>query len=579
MRQQLIDLRRKMEERRLDAYLIPTTDFHGSEYVNDYFKCRKYVSGFTGSAGTLLVMGERAYLWTDGRYFLQAAQQLEGSGIELMKSGQPGVPSIEAYLEEAFPDGCRLGFDGRVADDAFASGLGENIQIFWEEDLVDKIWEDRPALSSAEVWPVPESVTGESADAKISRVRKAMAEKEADYLLLTGLEEIAWLFNLRGSDVENTPVFYAFALVEADRLRLYTMRSRSSFEGAPAEIMPYMQIFEDLKTVRGRIWIDRKTASFAAVKSLPEDTEIYDALSPVMMMKALKNPVEIQSTRSAHIKDGVAMVQFLYWIKTGIGKIPMSEISAADYLRECRFHQEGCFDLSFGTIAGYGANGAIIHYGATEETSKTLKPEGFLLMDSGGQYRDGTTDITRTIALGPLTEQMKAHYTAVLKCHITLARSKFPAGTTGSELDAVTRKPLQALGLDYNHGTGHGVGHILSCHEGPQSISPRGTAYPIYPGMICSDEPGVYLAGEYGIRLENEILCICGEDGRYGFEPITFCPFDREAVLPELLTEEELDWLNGYHSRVYVVLSPLLEPEPAAWLKEQTKPFKKPLEK
>ena len=576
MRQQLINLRQKMQQNQIDAYLIPTTDYHGSEYVNDYFKCRKYISGFSGSAGTLIITMGEAWLWTDGRYFLQAAKQLEGTGIDLMKMGQPDVPTISEYLEATLTREDCLGFDGRVVDCEMGRQLAEKFKVRWDIDLVGEIWTDRPTLDGSEIYAIPESVTGESASSKLSRVRRYMAEKGADYHLITKMEEIAWLFNLRGNDVANTPVFFSFALIEQERASLYVLDDSADLAIDGIEFFPYLQIFEDLRKLqKGRILLDEEIASYAITAAIPDSVEIISDSDPAELMKALKNPVEIAATKNAHIKDGVAMVNFLYWLKKTIGRVPMSEISAADYLENCRRSQKGWFDLSFGTISGYAGNGAIIHYDPTPETDKELRPEGFLLVDSGGQYEDGTTDITRTIALGPITDVMKAHYTAVLRCNIDLAMAKFSAGTTGAQLDEIARKPLKDMGLDYNHGTGHGVGHILSCHEGPQIISPKGTRCPLYPGMITSDEPGVYIEGEYGIRLENELLCVELSDASYAFETITLCPFDREAILPDRLTEEELEYLNNYHKKVQETLTPLVSKEIAEWLAEQTAPITK----
>ena len=571
MRQALIDLRQKMQEKGFDAYLIPTTDYHGSEYVNDYFKCRRYVSGFTGSAGTLIVTADEARLWTDGRYFLQAATQLEGSGIDLMKMGQPGVPTMMEYLESVLTDGQVLAFDGRVMDNTFGRQLEEKFTVAYDTDLVDEIWADRPQIVPSKIYPLDESVTGESAASKLARVREFMTGKGADYHLTTKMEEIAWLYNLRGNDVENNPVFFSFALITPTEDRLYVLDESLHGDG----VYPYEQIFTDIQKLdAGTMLLDENVVSYALIKMLPDDVKVISEENPVSLMKALKNPVEIAATKNAHRKDGAAMVNFIYWLKGFAGREEIREItelSASDYLEQCRRQQDGCYDISFESISGYGPNGAIIHYFATPETNKALEPHGFYLVDSGGQYNDGTTDITRTIAVGPLTDEMKKHYTAVLKCHIALSAAKFNAGTTGAELDALTRKPLQALGLDYNHGTGHGVGHILSCHEGPQRIAPAGTKYAILPGMINSDEPGVYLEGKYGIRLENEILCVELASGKLGFEPITFCPFDLEAVEVRDLTEEERQWLNDYHSEVRAKISPLVAPEVAAWLAEATR--------
>ncbi len=569
MKEELLALRREMGKRGIDAYLVPTTDFHGSEYVNDYFKCRKYVSGFTGSAGTLLVTGDFAGLWTDGRYFLQAEKQLQGSGISLMRINQPGVLSIREYLAENLKPESVVAFDGRVVDADFGKSLETDYNIKFDLDLVGEIWEERPALHGNEIYELPLEAVGETAESKLKRLRLAMEEKGADYHIITGLEEIAWLYNLRGSDVSHTPVFFAFSIISRDEDRLYTLYPIAKvLEGR--ESLPYFQFFEDIKELKkGSLLLDTKKASYTLVKSLPENVEIISDVDPVEAMKAVKNQTELRCTENAHIKDGTAMVQFIFWLKSNVGKAAISEISAADKLETLRRQQTGCFDLSFDTISGYMENGAIVHYTPTPDTDRQLRPEGLLLVDSGGQYEDGTTDITRTIALGPLTDEMREDYTTVLKSNLELSMAVFEKGITGSQLDQIARNPLRAKGLDFNHGTGHGVGHILSVHEGPNRISPTGGDWPILPGMITTDEPGVYKEGAYGIRLENELVCV-EKDGSLAFEPITLCPFDRDAILPEMLSEEERKYLNAYHEKVYRVLESRLETEVRSWLREQT---------
>lgn len=569
MKEELLVLRREMGKRGIDAYLVPTTDFHGSEYVNDYFKCRKYVSGFTGSAGTLLVTNDFAGLWTDGRYFLQAEKQLAGSGISLMKINQPGVLSIREYLAENLKPESVVAFDGRVVDADFGKSLETDYNIKFDLDLVGEIWKERPALHGNEIYELPLEAVGETAESKLKRLRLAMEEKGADYHIITGLEEIAWLYNLRGSDVSHTPVFFAFSIISRDEDRLYTLYPIAKvLEGR--ESLPYFQFFEDIKGLKkGSLLLDTKKASYTLVKSLPEDVEIISDVDPVEAMKAVKNQTELRCTQNAHIKDGTAMVQFIFWLKSNVGKAAISEISAADKLETLRRQQTGCFDLSFDTISGYMENGAIVHYTPTPDTDRQLRPEGLLLVDSGGQYEDGTTDITRTIALGPLTDEMREDYTTVLKSNLELSMAVFEKGITGSQLDQIARNPLRAKGLDFNHGTGHGVGHILSVHEGPNRISPTGGDWPILPGMITTDEPGVYKEGAYGIRLENELVCV-EKDGSLAFEPITLCPFDRDAILPEMLSEEERKYLNAYHEKVYRVLESRLETEVRSWLREQT---------
>ncbi len=562
MRKELIALREKMKSYGFDAYMVPTSDFHQSEYVHDHFKCREYVSGFTGTAGTLIVTMDEACLWTDGRYFLQAAAQLEGSGIRLMKMGVEGVPTVVEYLEDVLGDDSVLAFDGRVCTPKDVPE--DKFNMVTECDLVGEIWSGRPEIEPSKIYDLPETVTGESHESKLVHLREAMANHDADCCILSALDEIAWLYNLRGDDVKHTPVFFAYALISAEDDRLYVMDE--SLEGT----LCYDTFLDDIKDLPpGKLLIDKNNTSYAILDSLPEDMEIISHESPVAAMKAIKNEAEIASTKSAHLRDGAAMVEFLCWLKENTD-MQITELDAAAKLEECRRKQDGFRDLSFETISAYGSNGAIVHYSATEETNKALKPEGFYLVDSGGQYEDGTTDITRTVALGLLTDKMKLHYTTVLKSHIALCTAKFEPGTTGAELDELTREPLRKIGLDYNHGTGHGVGHLLGCHEGPQSISPRDKTHAILPGMINSDEPGVYIEGEYGIRLENEILCI-EKEGLYGFEPLTFCPFDKDAILPESLTDAELEWLNDYHRQVYEKISPLVDEETKQWLKEASR--------
>lgn len=577
MRKEITALREKMKLYGFDAYMIPTSDFHQSEYVHDHFKCREYVSGFTGSAGTLIVTMDEARLWTDGRYFLQAAAQLEGSGISLMKMGCEGVPTIIEYLDSVLNDTDSavgqteklLAFDGRICT---VSDIPEDkFTMITDCDLVGEIWTDRPEITPSRIYPIDISVSGETHTSKLARLRNIMAENNVDYHVITRLDEIAWLYNLRGNDVKHTPVFFAYALITSTEDFLYIMDADFEYHDSENVILrPYDCFFDDLRALEhGRLLADKGSLCYALIDALPYDIEIVSSETPISSMKAIKNKSEIESTKNAHLKDGAAMAEFLYWLKNTVGHEEITELDAAAKSEECRMKQDGFKDLSFETISAYGSNGAIIHYSATEKSNKTLAPKGFYLVDSGGQYEDGTTDITRTVALGELTDEMKLHYTTVLKCHIALCRAIFKPGTTGAELDALTRAPLHEIGMDYNHGTGHGVGHLLGCHEGPQAISTRDKTHAIMPGMINSDEPGVYIEGEYGIRLENEILCI-EKEGQYGFEPITFCPFDRDAILPEILTDDERDWLNEYHHQVYEKISPLVSDGVCRWLENAT---------
>ena len=590
MRKELIALREKMKACGVDAAVIPTGDFHGSEYIHDYFKARAFFSGFTGSAGTLAVTQDWAGLWTDGRYFLQAGMQLKDSGIDLMKMGEPGVPTLTEKLGELLSEGMTLAFDGRVVPALEGEALGSaaasrGAAVNSDFDPAEGIWEERPLLDGKPARLFPLSSSGITYQEKIKEVRALMSRRGAGYHLITGLEENAWLYNLRGDDVKHTPVFFSFTLIGPEETALYVFPGSGITEdtfGGDVTVKEYFDIWDDVRAIPAgaSLLVDADRASFSMLRAIPEGVDVIKAPSPATLLKAVKNPVEIGSTRNAHLKDGVAMVEFIYWLKKTMADPSydpskgLTEISASDYLEARRREKEGCTDLSVDTICGYMSDGAIIHYSATPETDRALEPHGFLLVDSGGQYLDGTTDITRTFALGPVTEKMKDCYTAVLKGHIQLAMAQFPDGVTGVELDKITRAPIRAIGLDYNHGTGHGVGHVLSVHEGPNNISEKRGAAPIIPGMITSDEPGVYLEGEFGIRIEGEILCVAlnekdAQDCDYGFEMLTLCPYEPAAIKKELLTQEELDWLNAYHRHVYEALSPHLSPEIAEWLKTE----------
>lgn len=589
--ERLARLRREMAQRGMDGYVVVTDDFHGSEYVGDFFKARAYLSGFTGSAGTLVVLPDRAALWTDGRYFLQAAEQLTGSTIELMRMGQPGAPAIGAFLAQHLPEGGVLGFDGRTVSSSFAGTLekaleAKHIRFAGGEDLVDAVWPDRPALSDRPVWEL--TGCGLSREEKLAKLREKMAAAEdAAYLLLTSLTEIAWALNLRGGDVACTPVFLSFLLIGREDAQLCIQP-----QAVPADIVekltacgvtlrPYGAIYDLLRALPAgtRVMADSATANYRIMESLSH-AEVLDQPSPAVLMKACKTQEETDGFRAAHIKDGAALCRFLYWLKTRIGEEPMTELSAAARLAAFRAEQPDFLDLSFDTIAGYGPHGAIVHYDPTPETDVPLHPEGLLLVDSGAHYRQGTTDVTRTIALGPVTQEEKRMFTLVLKGHLALAAARFPRGATGENLDVLARLPLWEQGLDYNHGTGHGVGFILSVHEGPQSFrwrSTDGRRIPLEEGMVISNEPGYYEAGKFGIRHENLVLVRAGETTDYGqfmyLEPLTMAPFDRDAIDVSLLTEAELAQLNGYHRLVYDTVAPLLPAEEQAWLAQATAPL------
>jgi len=583
-------LREEMKKRDIAIYIVPTADFHESEYVGEYFTARKYITGFTGSAGVVVITQTEAGLWTDSRYFIQAAAQLEGSTITLYKMGEEGVPTIDEYIENTLEDGQTLGFDGRVVNSAWGKKLedivaAKNGKLAVDEDLVDIIWTDRPTLSKEPVRILDVQYTGKSTKDKLAAVRKVMEEKGADVHLLSSLYDIAWLLNVRGNDISYVPVVLSYlALSKSECIwfvqeEVVTEELRAYLEANQIITRPYNQFYEYVKAIESgkTVLMNKNVVNYRISNSIPEGVQVLDEPDPSILMKSQKNEVELANTRQAHLKDAVAMCKFMYWLKTNVGTLPMTEISASDYLEDLRRQQEGCFDLSFNTICGYAEHGAIVHYGATEETDVELKPEGLLLVDSGGQYLEGTTDITRTFALGAVTDEMKANFTRVLRSNLHLANARFLYGCSGIQLDVLARQPLWEVNLDYKHGTGHGVGHVLNVHEGPNGIhwGRKGYAHPLEEGMITTDEPGVYLEGKYGIRLENELICRKGEKNEYGqfmyFENITLVPFDLDAVDATLMNETEKAYLNAYHKEVYEKVAPLLTEEEAVWLKKYTR--------
>ena len=592
MREELCRLRGRMQEESVDAYLIMTDDFHGSEYVGDYFKSREYISGFTGSAGTLLVRKDCAGLWTDGRYFLQAETQLAGSGITLFRSGQPGVPDLEDYLVEQLADGQTLGFDGRCVMAGYARKLRERLEqkgvrIRNDLDLVGDVWPDRPALSKEPVWQLAERYAGIGVKDKLAEVRQILHKKKADWFLLASLEDICWLLNVRGNDVACTPVVLSYLMMSRDQVFWYVQREavpepvQADLQEAGVVLREYGQIYEDASRLPGgvRLLCDENHVNDALISRIAPDVVVVDGENPTLLLKAVKNPVEIANEKAAHIKDGIAVTRFIYWLKTRVGREEITEISAASRLEMFRREQEDYLEPSFYPILAYGPHGAIVHYSADETSDVPLEPEGFLLADTGGHYMEGTTDITRTIALGPLTQEQKVMYTTVLKAHIRLADAVFLQGAAGVSLDVLARTPLWERGLDYNHGTGHGVGYLLSVHEGPNSFrfrpsAVRGGDHVMKEGMITSDEPGIYLEGKFGVRLENLLVCAARQTNSYGtflgFEPLTMVPFDRDAILWDTLSEKELRWLAAYHQKVYESLAPHLSEEERQWLRETT---------
>lgn len=584
---QIDKLRGLMNERGIFAYIVPTDDFHGSEYVGAHFKLREYLSGFTGSAGTLVVTLDEAALWTDGRYFIQAERELSGSGIALMKMGEPQTLTIERFLLEKMPEKSALGFDGRVVSAAFAMRLEKvlkpkSVALKTDEDLGGAIRENRPPLSKKPVFELSESVCGMSRCEKLARIHEKMRAENAGCLAVSALDEIAWTLNLRGGDVDYNPVFLSFMLVFADRAELFAEREIFSDETARAlendgvEIRPYNEIYRALKSQSGAVWADLKAVNYRMKCSLA-DAKIISKQSPIVMMKAVKNDAEIDAEISAHIKDGVAVTRFMYWLKNAIEREKITEISAAEKLEEFRKMGEGYLGQSFEPITAYGEHGAIVHYSATAETDVKLEPRGLLLSDTGGHYFEGTTDITRTFVLGELSDEEKRAFTLALAAHLELLGAVFPKGVRGSTLDGIARQGLWRHGLDFNHGTGHGVGFLLNVHEGPQRISWRtANDAPLEAGMITSDEPGLYFEGKFGIRHESLLLCQEAEwlhGGFLCFTPLTCVPFDVEGIDKELLTDAQLTYFNEYQSRVCETLSPHLPIEEAKWLFELTKPL------
>lgn len=590
IKKQLQELRQLMKQRGLAAYIIPTDDFHSSEYVGEYFKAREYMSGFTGSAGTLIVLEKQAALWTDGRYFIQAEQQLRDSSIVLMKMGQPDVPVMGEYLLENLPEESRIGFDGRTVTEQFIKKIAgktddKRITFYGEEDLVAEVWKDRPKLSAEPVWELDVEYAGLSREEKLSRVHEKMEEQGADVLLLTALDEIAWLLNLRGNDVRNTPVFLAYMLVEKEQAALCVQEQilseeiRKKLEKTHVKTAPYEQIENLLSKLQDgqTVLLDSRRANYRLLHCIPEGVKKIDAASPIEWMKAVKTPAEMEHMRAAHVKDGVAVTRFMWWLKTHVAKEEITELGAAVKLEMFRAQMNGYLGPSFDPILAYGAHGAIVHYEPTEESDVRMQAKGLCLADTGGHYKEGTTDITRTIALGEVTEEERKAYTLVLRGHLNLAAAKFLYGACGQNLDILAREPLWENGLDYDHGTGHGVGYILSVHEGPQSFRWRmkdADYVPFEEGMVISNEPGFYLEGKFGIRHENLMLCRKGEKNEYGqfmyWEPLTMVPFDRDAIDPSFMTDRELVLLNDYHKKVYETISPYLEGEVLEWLKAAT---------
>ena len=580
-------LRAHIAQEQIQAFIIPSTDPHLSEYVAPHWQSREWISGFTGSAGTVVVTAKDAGLWTDSRYFLQAARQLEGTCITLYKEMLPETPNIPEFLSAHLQEGDCVGIDGKMFSAEEVEHLQKElkksgIRIKSIADPMQLLWTDRPAMPLAPAFVYDTKHAGMSFTEKLPAVRQAMEAAGADSLLLSALDEIAWLLNIRGNDVHCNPVVVSYLLIEKDKVNYFVQPQKVTpelaeyFSANGISVHPYEEIGDYLNSFNAHsILMNPAKTNYAIYSAIRPGCLIINGASPVALLKAIRNKQEIAGIHAAMQRDGVALVKFLKWLDEAVPAGKETEISVDKKLHTFRAAQPLYMGESFDTIAGYKEHGAIVHYEATPETDVTLKPEGFLLLDSGAQYLDGTTDITRTIALGPLTEEEKTDYTLILKGHIALAMAVFPEGTRGAQLDVLARMPIWKERMNYLHGTGHGVGHFLNVHEGPQSIRMNENPVALQPGMVTSNEPGVYKAGSHGIRTENLVLTVPAGEGMFGkylkFETLTLCPICRKGIIKELLTAEEIGWLNDYHRTVYEKLSPDLNNDEKEWLKEACK--------
>ena len=588
----LARLRELMKREHLSAFIFPSTDAHQSEYVADHWRGREWISGFNGSAGTAVVTMKSAALWTDSRYFLAAEEQLEGTEYQLMRLKMEGTPTIAEWLGKELQDvqSPEVGLDGMVNSYNYVKDLSYSLRklggitLRTNLDPLEQIWKNRPSLPANPVEIQPLEYAGETLASKVARIRKALRELHADGMLVSALDDIAWTLNLRGTDVHCNPVFVSYLLIESGKVSLFVDDNKLSpevkqyLQDNQVSLYNYNKVEKCLESYSEyNILLDGDETSYYLWKTV-KCQEIVAAASPIPAMKAVKNKAEIEGYRSAMLKDGVAMVKFLKWLKPAVEAGGQTEISIDEKLTSLRAEQKLFRDISFDTIAGYAQHGAIVHYEATPETDVVLKPEGLILIDSGAQYQDGTTDITRTIALGPVSQEMKHVYTLVLKAHIQLELVKFPDGASGTQLDAVGRECMWREGYNFLHGTGHGVGSYLCVHEGPHQIRMEWMPTPLRAGMTLTDEPGLYLAGKFGVRIENTVLIsdyMSTEFGKFlQIEPLTLCPIDTTPIDVDMLLPEEIDWLNAYHHSVYEKLSPFLDEEEKIWLENATKPIK-----
>ena len=589
--ERLSALRKIMKEKGITMLIVPTADFHQSEYVGEHFKERMFITGFTGSAGTALIGLEEARLWTDGRYFIQAAKQLEGTTVELMKMFEPGVPSLEAFLEEHLKEGDTLAFDGR----AVSVGEGQEYariaekkkaKILYDEDFVDPVWKDRPALSEDPAFDLDEKYAGESVSSKIARIRKEMEDAGCNTHIVSTLDDTCWTLNIRGNDIEFFPLVLSYAIIRMDRFDLYiderkldkALQEKLAKDGVV--LHPYNAIYEDVKKLSDKdtVMIDPSKLNYALFNNIPKSVKTVEKRNPAILMKAIKNPVEIENIRKAQIKDSVAHLRFMKWLKENIGKIKITEMSAAAKLDEFRAEMGNFIRPSFEPISSFGPHSAIVHYTSSPETDVEFHTGTLYLSDTGAGFYEGSTDITRTFALGDVPQQMKDDFTLVAISNLHLANAKFLEGCTGLVLDILSRQPFWERNLNFNHGTGHGVGYLLNIHEGPAGFRWKfraGETEVLQEGMVITDEPGFYVEGSHGIRLENELLARKGEKNEYGqfmyFETISLIPFDLDAINPDMLNAEDKKLLNDYHARVYETIAPLRKEDEKEFLKKYTR--------
>lgn len=591
IRERMDALKKRMKERNIDYYYITTSDYHNSEYVDDYFKVREFISGFTGSNGSLLIGKAFSGLWTDGRYFLQAKKELEGTGITLFRMGEEGVPTIPQYLEENLREGETLAFDGRCVSLKMGKKLEKLVEqkkgrLDYQAAVAEKLWENRPPRKAEKIFILEEEICGKSTEEKLEAVREEMRKKNCSNLVLNKLDDIMWLFNIRGNDVECNPVALSYSIITLTDSLLFVQKKALTPEvegklisqGIKLKDYDEFEIQLEQMDWKGTVLLDGENSNYAIYRQAASRTQVAIEPNPTEKLKAIKNEVELEQIRRVYLRDSLAVCRFMRWLKENVGKIPMTELSAAAYMDGLRRKTEGFLDLSFPTICGVGENAAMMHYQATGEDYREVKAEGMLLIDSGGQYIGGTTDVTRTYALGKVTEEMKNHYTAVVMGMLRLLNGRFLYGCTGRNVDILARGPLWDMGIDYKCGTGHGIGYMLNVHEGPQNIRWKFTEEMkeavLEEGMLLSNEPGVYKAGSHGIRIENIMVVKKGrknEDGQFmEFEGLTYAPIDLELINPAVMEKKDIQNLNRYHEEVYEKIAPLMEEEEKNWLKKVT---------